>query len=130
MGLAKRRVLNGRDGYLPAWIGAVHPHHAMTASKGLLMVHSRNGGACKRPCRSLFAKAYGDVAVGQPYRGLGFVFFTMLFVMLTWHTTTPEQSFIGRTTGGLLVRAMPIPDAYRIAGIRCEAWKGRNPADA
>lgn len=72
----------------------------------------------------------GHVAVGQPFRGLGFAFFTMLFVMLTWHTTTPEHSFIGRSAGGLFVWALSIPDAYRIARIRYEAWKGRNPADA
>jgi hypothetical protein len=72
----------------------------------------------------------GHVAVGQPYRGLGFAFFTLLFVLLTWNTTTPEQSFIGRSAGGLFVWAMSIPDAYTIARIRFEAWTARNPKDA
>lgn len=65
----------------------------------------------------------GHVAVGQPQRGLGFAFFTLLLALLTWHTTTPEISFIGRSAGGLFVWALSIPDAYRIARIHYEVWR-------
>jgi hypothetical protein len=65
----------------------------------------------------------GHVAIGQPNRGLGFAFFTMLLALLTWFTTTPERSFIGRIAGGLFVWAISIPDAYKLARIRYEAWK-------
>ena len=53
----------------------------------------------------------------QPQRGLGFAFFTVLLALLSWYTTTPERSFIGRTAGGLFVWALSIPDAYKIARI-------------
>lgn len=67
----------------------------------------------------------GHVAIGQPNRGLGFAFFTMLLALLTWFTTTPERSFIGRIAGGLFVWAISIPDAYKLARIRYESWKNR-----
>jgi hypothetical protein len=65
----------------------------------------------------------GHVAIGQPNRGLGFAFFTILLALLSWFTTTPERSFIGRIAGGLFVWAISIPDAYKLARIRYEAWK-------
>jgi hypothetical protein len=69
----------------------------------------------------------GHVAIGQPNRGLGFAFFTMLLALLSWFTTTPERSFIGRIAGGLFVWAISIPDAYKLARIRYEAWKHQRP---
>ena len=69
----------------------------------------------------------GHVAVRQPQRGLGFAFFTVLLALLSWYTTTPERSFIGRAAGGLFVWALSIPDAYKLARIRYNAWMKRNP---
>lgn len=60
----------------------------------------------------------GHVAVRDPKRGLAFAFFVLLFAMLTYMTTTPETSFIGRHAGGLFVWALSIPDAYRRARMR------------
>ena len=70
----------------------------------------------------------GHVAVKQPQRGLGFAFFTVLLALLSWHTTTPERSFIGRIAGGLFAWALSIPDAYTIARTRYENWRKRNPS--
>lgn len=65
----------------------------------------------------------GHVLVGQPQRGFGFAFFSLLLALLTWQTTTPEHSFIGRSAGGLFVWALSIPDAYRIARTNYEIWR-------
>jgi hypothetical protein len=65
----------------------------------------------------------GHVLAGEPTRGLGFAFFALLLALLSWHTTTPDISFIGRAAGGLFVWALSIPDAYRIARVRYEAWR-------
>ncbi len=65
----------------------------------------------------------GQVACGQPQRGFGFALFTLIFAVLSWHTTSPEQSFVGRSAGGLFVWALAIPDAYRIARQQYEGWK-------
>ena len=67
----------------------------------------------------------GHVAAGYPERGLRFAFFAMLMVAFTWHFSTPEQSFVGRSAGGLFVWALSIPDAYRLARIRYEVWKSK-----
>lgn len=65
----------------------------------------------------------GHVAIGEPERGLRFAFFTLLFAVITWHFSTPAQSFVGRSAGGLFVWALSIPDAYKLARIRYEMWK-------
>lgn len=57
----------------------------------------------------------GHVAIGQPRRGLVFAFATLLFGLLTYRMSTPEQSFVGRHAGGLFIWALSIPDAYRQA---------------
>jgi hypothetical protein len=68
----------------------------------------------------------GHVAIGLPQRGLGFAFFTALLAILSWLTTTPEHSFMGRIAGGLFVWAISIPDAYTVARIRYENWLNNN----
>lgn len=70
----------------------------------------------------------GHVLLRQPQRGLGFAFFSLLLALLTWRVTTPDQSFVGRAAGGLFVWALSIPDAYRLARFRYEAWRQGNAA--
>ncbi len=67
----------------------------------------------------------GHVALGLPFRGLGFSFFTLLLALMTWQITTPAQSFIARAAAGLFVWSLSIPDAYRIARLRYELWRAR-----
>ena len=71
---------------------------------------------------AILAPGAGHVAVGQPLRGLGFAFFALLLASLSWQTTLPDQSLIGRAAGGLFVWALSIPDAYRIARFNFEQW--------
>lgn len=59
----------------------------------------------------------GHVAARDATRGLAFAFFVVLFSVVTYATTTPDQSFIARHAGGLFVWALSIPDAYRRARI-------------
>jgi hypothetical protein len=59
----------------------------------------------------------GHVAIGRAQRGLVFAFFTLLFMLLTYATTTPDQSFIGRHAGGLFIWALSLTDVYRLARI-------------
>jgi hypothetical protein len=68
----------------------------------------------------------GHVAVGLPQRGFGFAFFSLLLALFTWHVTTPQHSFVGRSAAGLFVWALSIPDAYRIARENYEVWRKNN----
>ena len=72
----------------------------------------------------------GHVVVGQILRGLCFALFAMLFMVLSYMTTTPEHSFIGRHAGGLFVWALSITDAYRLARIRFEALRRASAVQA
>ncbi len=65
----------------------------------------------------------GHVAVGQPRRGFGFAFFTLLLALMTYAIAPVDRSFIGRAAMGLFVWALSIPDAYRIARTQYEVWK-------
>jgi hypothetical protein len=65
----------------------------------------------------------GQVAVGQPQRGFDYALFALIFAALSWHTTTADQSFVGRSAGGLFIWALAIPDAYRMARHRYDAWR-------
>lgn len=101
----------------------------MSAAKSQSMTQPRSskGRAPLNPyavlALAIAAPGAGHVALGQPYRGLGFAFFALLLAILSWHTTAPEQSFIGRSAFGLFVWAISIPDAYKLARIRAEAWR-------
>jgi hypothetical protein len=77
---------------------------------------------------AIFLPGMGHVAVGQPQRGFGFAFFTLLLALLTWQITPPERSFIGRAALGLFVWALSIPDAYTIARTQWAAWEKANKA--
>ena len=46
---------------------------------------------------------------GSRREASGFAFFAVLLALLTWYTTTPERSFIGRAAGGLFVWACRSP---------------------
>lgn len=72
---------------------------------------------------AIFLPGVEHVAAGQPQRGLSFAFFALLLAHLSWHTTTPDISFIGRSAGGLFVWALSIPDAYRAARLNYELWR-------
>ncbi|MHA6644919.1 hypothetical protein [Mesorhizobium sp. A623] len=60
----------------------------------------------------------GHVAIREAPRGLVFALFVVLFSVLTYVMTTPDQSFVARHAGGLFVWALSIPDAYRRARLR------------
>ena len=60
----------------------------------------------------------GHVAVRDATRGLAFAFFAVFFSVITYKTTPPDRSFLGRHAGGLFVWALSIPDAYRRARVR------------
>lgn len=60
----------------------------------------------------------GHVAIREAPRGLVFALFVLFFSIVTYATTTPDQSFVGRHAGGLFVWALSIPDAYRRARLK------------
>lgn len=57
----------------------------------------------------------GHYLVGVAKRGLIMQSFMILLGWITWHLTSPHQSFIGRLAGGFFIYAMSVLDAYRIA---------------
>ena len=64
------------------------------------------------------APGSGHWAVGAIPRGAMFAWFIIILGWITWRLTGPEISPIGRLSGGLLIYAISIVDAYRIARFR------------
>lgn len=65
---------------------------------------------------------FGHVLCAQPQRGLTFQLFMIILGLITWHLTTPQQSYAGRLAGGLFIYAISIVDAYRLARLRWDAF--------
>jgi hypothetical protein len=71
---------------------------------------------------AFLAPGAGHVATGLVGRGLGFALFSCVLGTLSWATTPPDRSFVGRAAFGLMVWAISIPDAYRTARVQYEIW--------
>jgi urea transporter len=70
----------------------------------------------------------GQVLNREPWRGLTFLFFTILLGAFTLRTAAPDVSLVGKLAGGLFVHAMAILDAYKRARIRMAVWSHRQAA--
>jgi hypothetical protein len=71
---------------------------------------------------SLLMPGSGHVWLGQPQRGLMFLFF---MVILGWSSAKfmPDTaSVIGRHIGGVFIYGMCALDAFKAAKIRAETW--------
>lgn len=66
--------------------------------------------------------ASGHVVLGVPVRGLQFLLFMVVLAWVTAKIAPPDASFIGRHAGGVLIYALSMLDAYKIARIRYAKW--------
>ena len=64
---------------------------------------------------ALVLPGMGQVVNRMPTRGLMFVFYVILLGVVTYNLTTPDHSFVGRYSGGILVYVLSVLDAYRWA---------------
>jgi hypothetical protein len=76
------------------------------------------------------APGSGHWAVGVIQRGVMFAWFMFVLGWITWRLTGPEISPIGKVSGGLLVYAVSIMDAYRIARFRWVRYHADRKAGA
>ena len=76
--------------------------------------------------------ASGHVILGVPVRGLQFLFFMVILAWVTAKIAPADASFVGRHAGGVLIYALSILDAYKLARIRTAKWvhSARAGADA
>ena len=92
---------------------------------GRLMRESASTSVC-RTAPGCFDAGWRACACGAAATRLRLCnFYTDPAAAISWHTTTPEHSFIGRAALGLFVWAISIPDAYRVARAQYEhsgAW--------
>ena len=66
--------------------------------------------------------ASGHVILGLPVRGLQFLFFIVILAWVTAKIAPADASFIGRHAGGVLIYALSILDAYKLARVRHALW--------
>ena len=70
--------------------------------------------------------ASGHVLLGLAGRGLQFLFFMVILGWVTTKFAPPDASFVGRHAGGVLIYALSVFDAYKIARIRMAKWDYAN----
>jgi len=71
---------------------------------------------------AILAPGSGHWAAGNVQRGMMFAWFMFILGWITWRITPEGLSMLGRFSGGLLIYAISIMDAYRIARFRWEAY--------
>ncbi len=59
----------------------------------------------------------GHVLLGQPQRGLMFIFFMTILGWLSFKLMPESATFFGRHIGGIFIYGMSVIDAYRTARI-------------
>lgn len=69
----------------------------------------------------------GHLLLGLQQRAMTFLFFIIMLGLVTYNLTTPEHSFLGRYAGGLLIYAISLTDAYKLARLRYERWRAGAP---
>jgi hypothetical protein len=72
---------------------------------------------------AILAPGSGHWAAGHIQRGMMFAWFMLILGYVTWKITSPDTGALGRLSGGLLVYAISVLDAYRIARFRWERYR-------
>ena len=67
----------------------------------------------------------GHVLLGLAPRGLIFLFFILVFGMVTLNLMPPNANFVVRHIGGIFIYGLSVIDAYKIARVRWEKWRYR-----
>ncbi|MFO1173305.1 MAG: hypothetical protein U1E49_20340 [Hyphomicrobiaceae bacterium] len=94
------------------------------------MSEESNGTARRKPVNpylvlaaAIVLPASGHIWLGLTQRAMTFLFFMIILGWLTSKAAPPDASFIGRHAGGVLVYAVSLLDAYRIARLRYAVWR-------
>lgn len=66
----------------------------------------------------------GQVLLGQPHRGLTFLFFIVVFGWIG-NRVFPDASFFARHAGSIFVYGLAVIEAYKKARIRTAIWQHR-----
>ena len=61
-------------------------------------------------------------------RGVMFVWFMLILGWISWRLTGPDISIIGRLAGALLIYAISIMDAYKLARVRWARYRAGETA--
>lgn len=69
----------------------------------------------------------GQVLNNNATRAIVFVFFMISLGIVSYHLTTPAQSFLGRHAGGVFIYVISLVDAYRLAKLRRHLFDQRVP---
>ena len=72
---------------------------------------------------SLLLPGVGHVLLGQPRRGLAFLFFVVMLGWVSFHLTTPAHSVVGRYAGGIFIYGIAVLDAYKWARLSFALWQ-------
>ena len=72
---------------------------------------------------AIVAPGSGHWAAGAMQRGVMFVWFMLILGWISWRLTGPDISIVGRLAGALLIYAISIMDAYKLARLRWARYR-------
>jgi hypothetical protein len=78
---------------------------------------------------AMVAPGSGHWAAGAMQRGVMFVWFMLILGWISWRLTGPEISVVGRLAGALLIYAISVMDAYKLARIRWARYRAGAAAE-
>jgi hypothetical protein len=65
----------------------------------------------------------GHVLLGQPQRGLRFLFYMAILGWVSVKLMPADATFIGRHIGGIFIYGLSILDAYKTARLNMALWE-------
>ena len=78
---------------------------------------------------AIVAPGSGQWAAGAMQRGIMFAWFMLVLGWISWRITGPDISPIGRLAGGILIYAISVMDAYKLARIRWARFQAERKAE-
>jgi hypothetical protein len=65
----------------------------------------------------------GHVVLGNPQRGLIFLFFTVILGWVSVKLMPESASFFSRHVGGIFIYGLSVIDSYKAARVKWEVWR-------
>lgn len=72
---------------------------------------------------SILLPGFGYTLCGVPRRGFTMQMFMIVLAFVSWHLAPADASLVGKLAGGIFVYALSLPETYRLARLRWNAYQ-------
>lgn len=72
---------------------------------------------------AILLPGFGYTLCGVPRRGFTMQMFMVALAFVTWNLAPATASLVGKLSGGIFVYALSLPESYRLARLRWNAYQ-------